>query len=337
MFDDHKLHVAVPYINPLRSRNRERLMLEFIARMEREPDVVLYVGEIAFGDRDFRVTNPCNPRHFRFRTNSELWHKERLINLIIQRFALDWRYGAYWDGDFSMSRFDWARETIHQLQHFPWVQPFSSMVDTNDLHHSFKPWPSFAYRYHRDHFEMPGGYALPFQKPRGECYMPHHRHHHKGSRWAGATGGGWAFTRETFEDCQGLLDTCVLGSADWHMSWALVTPGDEMHPDILNCGNGYVRSIVEWQQRAWKAVQGRIGYVDNLALHYWHGPRSKRGYEWRWQILRDHDYNPTTDLVVDSQGLHKFAGNKPRLELEFGRYMRSRNEDLPYIADQPLI
>lgn len=333
-FADHKLHIAVPYVNPLRSRNRERLMLDFVSRMEKDPQVVLYVGEIAFGDRDFLVTRPDNPRHFRFRTNAELWHKERLINLLTQRFDLGWKYGGYWDGDFSMSRLDWATETIHQLQHFPWVQPFSSLVDTNDVHHLFKPWPSFAYRYHRDDFVMPSGYALPGQ-PAKEPYMPSKPM--KGSRWAGATGGGWCYTRESFEACQGLLETCVLGSGDWHMSWGLVAAGDDRHPDILHCGNGYVNNIVKWQKQAFSAVRGHIGYTDNLALHYWHGPRNKRGYDWRWKILRDFDFNPATDLKLDSQGLYMFAGNKPRMELSFKQYMRSRNEDLPHLPETPLV
>lgn len=342
-FSDKTLHVAIAYVNPLRSQNRERLAKEFVARMQRTPNVKAYVGEIAFGDRDFVLTEEGRPTHFRFRTSSELWHKERLLKLLINRFDLGWEYGCYWDADFTMSRHDWALETIHQLQHFPWVQPFSSLLDTTDLHRPMRPIAGFAFNYHRNSFKLPEGYVLPLQpgmRVRGaeyRCPQTVDGTPLRKSRWAGATGGGWAFRRQSYEDCGGLLDTCCLGSADWHMTFGLAGAGDLCHPDLLHCGKNYAQAILNWQRRAWASVRGRIGYVDNLALHGWHGPRSKRGYAWRWQILRDHDFDPKTDVVDDVQGLWKFAGNKPRMELAFGAYMRSRSEDLPHLDEAPLI
>src|SRR5260370_1321719 len=38
----------------------------------------------------------------------------------------------------------------------------------------------------------------------------------------GATGGAWAWRRHAFNTVGGMLDTCILGSGDWHMAFALI-------------------------------------------------------------------------------------------------------------------
>lgn len=332
-FNDKTLHVAVAYVNPLRSRNRESLMKEFMTRYENTPNLKLYIGEIAFGDRDFAVTDANNPLHFRFRTKANLWHKERLLNLIIQRFPADWEYGGYYDGDFQASRLDWPLEGLHTLQHAHWSQLFSSLQDVSNNHHPFRPMPGFAYNFVKNGYRSIPGYTLPFHKAtfRGEYRTALLAN---GKRaFAGATGGGWAFTRHGFEACGGLLDTCILGSADWHMSFGLIGQPDTGHPDLRYCGKGYVESIVRWQQRAGNAVQGHISYVANNATHFWHGKRSSRGYSWRWEILKEFDFNPLTDIHPDAQGLWQFSGNKPQMEHAFKMYCASRNEDEPYFGE----
>jgi hypothetical protein len=47
----------------------------------------------------------------------------------------------------------------------------------------------------------------------------------------------------------------------------------------------------------------------------------------RWQILRDNNFNPNTDVSYDWQGLPQLNGNKPKLRDDLRRYFRSRDED----------
>ncbi|MGH9325436.1 MAG: hypothetical protein ACRD2B_01905, partial [Terriglobia bacterium] len=101
------LHVASPYCNPFRWRTRRELFNDFRQHMESSKNIDLYVSEIAYGDRPYEVTNGGD---IQFRSSQELWHKENLINLTVQRFPADWRYGAYVDGDFHFTRNDWALE-----------------------------------------------------------------------------------------------------------------------------------------------------------------------------------------------------------------------------------
>ncbi len=126
--NEQTLHIAVPYSNPYRWNTRRNLMNDFRHHMKGTPNVVIHVGELAYGDRPFEVTGD-DPNDIQLRTESELFHKENILNLVISSFPNDWKYGAYVDADFTFTRHDWALETIHQLQHHAWVQPFSTYLD----------------------------------------------------------------------------------------------------------------------------------------------------------------------------------------------------------------
>lgn len=323
--EEQTLHVACVYFNPFRYRNRRMRFHEFYDYMSREPNVKLHVVEVAFGQRPFEVTTSSD---LQLRTDDEMWLKENALNLAIAQFPSDWRYGAWVDADFRFSRHDWALETIHQLQHYPWVQPFSGYAFLTDQHRPNSISPSFAYVY-ATHF--------------GSSTDQHRNHFgnnqdSSGSgRSSGVTGGAWAFTRRGFDSVGGLLDFCILGSSDWHMAFGLVGSFYSRHSETTGLVNTpYMTMIESWKERAFGAVKGNIGYVDNLGTHLWHGDMSNRGYSTRWKILNEFKYNPLTDLARNSQGLYRWAGNKPQLAIAVRRYFVSRNEDSTEVHTPPL-
>ncbi len=308
--EDATLHVACAYSNPLRWRTRRVLMNDFRQHMQASPNVVLHAGELAYGDRPFEVTGG-DPLDVQLRTSHELWHKENLLNLLIRRFPPDWEYGAVIDVDFHMTRRDWALEAIHQLQHFDFVQLFSSYADLSAEHRPYRITPSFAFQ----HVNQRNGIS---KCPPSGSY---------GSTGPGATGGAWAFRRSAFDTVGGLLDVCILGSADWHMAFGLVGKANTA-PEIKRCSAPYMEAVRHWQDRA-SLLKENIGFVENHAIHHFHGSKVFRAYGDRWKILRDHSYNPATDIVPDWQGVWQLAGNKPRLRDDIRKYFRARNEDDP--------
>lgn len=301
------LHLAVAYSNPLRWNSRQWLFNEFRRHMETLPNIRLYVVELAFGDRPFEVTNKDCPYDIQFRTRSEIWHKENLLNLAIWRFDRDWEYGGWVDGDIAFSKRNVGIETIHQLQHYDWVQMFSQVQDLGPNEEVLNTRPGYCYALERG-LDVIG-------KPINQY------------GWPGSPGFAWAFRRESFEACGGLLDTCILGSGDHHMAVGL-SGGDPTHYDTEYCGEAYKESIETWQARAYRAVKGNIGAVPGLITHSWHGPRPQRGYETRWKILRDFDYNPYKDIHRDDEGVYTLSDQKPGFRDAIRKYFRSRNEDL---------
>jgi len=101
--EEQTLHVAAAYSNPVRWTSRRVLMNDFRDHMRASANVALHVGELAYGDRPFEVTGG-DPNDVQLRTSHELWHKENILNLVVQRFPPGWRYGAVMDGDFHMTR-----------------------------------------------------------------------------------------------------------------------------------------------------------------------------------------------------------------------------------------
>lgn len=276
----------------------------------RASGVVLHTVELAFGDRAFEVTDGANPLHIQLRTRHEMWYKENLQNIAVRRLPLDCHYFAFIDADFHMTRPDWAYEALHLMQRYPAVQLFSSYSTLrSDFRHEIAM-PSFMRAWHDGKRPPPDG-----------------------AGWLGATGGAWAFTRQAYDTLGGLLDTEIVGSADWHMIFALVGIEDPyVRKNMVS--PGYCATLRQWAVRA-KLLNARIGCLNNHAVHYYHGPICQRGYDSRWRIITRHNFDPHTDLVLNSQGLWQFAGNKPEMENEIIAYMEGRGDDVAPASPVP--
>lgn len=295
------LYVVTSIFNPNRYQSRYRLYHGFEKHCE-DSGAILYTVEAALRDRHHEVTNYNNPQHIQLRTESELWFKENLQNVAVTKLPHDWEYVAFVDADFLFTRPDWVQETLHMLQHYDAVQMFSHMTYETYDHRSHGTLDGFAYT-HLNQMTIPKEYG------------------HKG-----AVGGAWAFRRSALEKLGGLLDCCILGSADWHMSFGLAMR-DDVHPDMnLSKAPGYVSSIKRWLETA-KLLRANIGYVDAHAIHHWHGHMKNRGYSWRSKILTDNNFDPLTDLKKDWQGVYQLSKNKPKLRDEIRAYFSQRNED----------
>jgi hypothetical protein len=334
--EDETLHVAACYSNPFRWRTRRELANDFRRHLNGMPNVRLYMGELAYGDRPFEVTDPSQRLgDVQFRTTCELFHKENILNQVIKRFPPGWKYGAVVDADFHFTRHDIALETIHQLQHYDWVQMFSNYADLSGEtygtgHQVIGTNYGFAYNYIQNGYKLPDGYENGGWKKAGfeDCDDYHYAMAMgRGLKGVGATGGAWAFKRAPFDMCGGLLDRCILGHGDWFQTFGLV--GEEA-PDMHIEGYtpDYRQYIHAWQQNAAK-LKKNIGYVDGFATHFFHGSKNRRAYASRDLILVKHKFAPTYDLKTDWQGIYQLTPDKPGLRDDIRRYFISRDENDP--------
>jgi hypothetical protein len=90
---------------------------------------------------------------------------------------------------------------------------------------------------------------------------------------------------------------------------------------------GYIDPLKQWQLRADRFIAGNIGFVAGSIEHNWHGAKDKRKYVDRWQVLIRHKFDPSADLKRNVHGVFELAGNKPQLQRDIDRYLRSRDED----------
>jgi hypothetical protein len=332
------LHVVAAYSNPFRWQTRRELALDFRKHMEAAPNVELHFIELAYGDRPFEVTDPAlHPNDVQFRSSAELFHKENLLNLGVQRLPPGWRYGAVIDADFHFTRYDWALEAIHQLQHHDWVQLFSiyqnldgEVVPGAGHRPVGQPSNGFAYGFHRSGGRIPEAWCAGMAEPYSGALASA-----KAVPWLGAPGGAWAFRRSAWDAVGGLMERCILGSGDWYAAFGLA--GYVLDHNVENrLGKksalyqpAYLKYVRDWQERARDAFHGNIGYVDCFAVHHFHGPLAKRGYAERDTILVDNAFDPFADVHPDWQGVLQLTPRKSRLRDDVRRYFLSRNEDLP--------
>lgn len=306
---DERLYVVTAIANPARYKSRYSLYRDFAKRVA-DAGAILVTVEAAFGDRPHEVTylngpgEGCTSRlDVQVRTNHEIWHKENLLNLGIQRLPADWKYVAWIDADVTFARPDWVSETIHQLQHYPVVQLFSEAIDLSPTHSPFQRHYGFCAQYAKAGFD-PNKYRSGYT-----FWHP---------------GFAWAATREAIDEMGGLIDWSPLGAADNHMATALIGRVDVS----INAetSDGFQRSLHRWQEKA-KALKGALGYVEGLLLHHWHGRKRDRRYVDRWKILTSTGFDPDHDLKRDSQGLWQLTDRLPHLRHLIRDYFRSRNED----------
>jgi len=331
--EDSVLHVAAAYSNPFRWRTRRELANDFRRHMAASPNVVLHVGELAYGDRPFEVTDPSSdPNDVQLRGRDILFQKENVLNLVIKTFPPDCRFGAVIDMDWHFTRHDWALEAIAQLSIYEWTQLFSSYADLSDNsldhgQHVVRTNPSFMYNYVKNNYSIPkgytnGGWKLP--KTRDDYYDSAMGGAPQG---VGATGGAWAFRRSAFDAVGGLMERCCLGHGDYFQSFSLVS---EDTPDMHVSGytKDYQDYLSAWQKNAAR-LKKNIGYVSGFCTHFWHGPKTRRSYSTRDLILVKHKFSPTYDLIPNSQGVLQLNPDKPALRDAIRQYFLSRSEDLP--------
>ena len=301
---DNTLHVVAVCSNPARYHSRYRLTREFMTRMGDTPNVKLYMVETAFGDRHHEVTVTGHDLHLQLRTHSEIWVKENQINLGV-RYLLprNWKYMAWVDADVDFRDPYWAQETIHQLQHFPVLQPFQQALDLDSLGGVMATHQSFGYLTQR---------GVRIQKHSGEPYQYGH------------TGYAWACTRSWWEHVGGLVDFAILGSGDHHMGWAIIGSVDStIHRGM---SPAFFRKLQEWQSKAVVASHREVGFVPGRIEHHFHGAKANRKYRERWKILVDHKFDPDKNLMHDEAGVLQLINN-PGLEKAIRQYNRERRED----------
>lgn len=315
---EQTLHLVAVYSNPFRWNTRRKLFNQFCRQIVCSPNVKLYVGELAYGERPFEVTEPGNACHVQMRTSEELWHKENLIDLVTSIIPTEAKYLGYSDGDFTFTRYDWALEAIQLLQHHQFVQLFSSYAPLSSQHRPTRIGSSFAWNYlHRP--EVFGNATSP-----ADSNYP---------LSIGAPGGAWVYRRSAYDAVGGMIDHAILGSADMYMAKGLVGMFDAKKEREAGYHPQYVKMVSSWQERA-KVLTRNIGCVENHAIHHFHGSYKNRGYGARWTILKKWQYDPSEDVVYDSQGLLKLAGNKPGLRDDIRAYFLSRNEDSIELAGE---
>jgi hypothetical protein len=306
---DPILYVIGVCSNPARYRSRMRLAKTWIPAMAKTKNVKLMIVESSYGDRHHQLAEICKENgadYLPLQTDSEIWNKENMVNLGADKVFCKYPeayYIAWVDMDVFFNDSNWAVETVQQLQHFAVVQPWTDCCDMGPTGNVLQLFKSFGYQHQQ---------RVPKQMHPTQPYTYAH------------TGYAWACRKDFFMRVRGLLDWCILGSADHHMAFAMIGEGKntvhgKMHPNFF-------RLVEEWGNRAMKVTKGEVGFCNGMIEHAYHGSKKKRYYRERWQILIAHNFDPLNDVYHNDKDMIQLD-MKPALEHEIHMYNVSRDED----------
>ena len=291
---DNTLHVITVISNICEFKRRWFLMKEFIKRMNDTPNIQLYVVEIAYGNQDFHITDENNSKHLQLRCEHALWHKENMVNLGIKKLLPDnWKAVAWVDGDIEFDDPKWSLNCLKILNHFDFVQLFTTCMDLDNNEIPMNIWQSYGYKY---------AHGYPFQQLKGINY------------WH--SGYGWACKREIYEQMGGLFDKGILGSGDYILCQAIL----KKPAFISHKLSGFKNEIHNFIKKIYSDIDDidavsvfgdvsnvsnniKVGYVPTNIKHYFHGSKINRKYIERNEILIKHNFDPAIHLKYDENGV----------------------------------
>jgi len=328
---DDYLYVVTMISNPVRFQRRLELFNNFCKYMRSNPRVKLYAAELQFGDRVYETD-----AQLKLRTRCEMWHKENVLNLLIERLPETAKYIAWIDADVEFKNPNWAEETIHELQHYDIVQLFSQAIDLGPKYNELiNVHTGFMYEYFKHGKTLPP--VKTFQKKKKTGMMDYYGNVSSdttvvvGGRYVGHPGYAFAIRKSALKNLGGLFDVSIIGSGDHIMCMAWV--GEVERAIHHKASENFKMKAKIYQDRAETYIQRKIGYVPGILFHYWHGPKANRKYTDRWSILVDNHYEPDEDIKRDHQGLYLIDINKAnrkaniKLRDDLMTYFRIRNED----------
>ena len=299
---DDTLHIITVISNVCEFKRRTQLMHEFIARLSKVDNIVLYVVELAYGNQEYSVTNKENPHHLQLRTKHALWHKENMINVGIKKLLpVDWKAVAWIDGDVEFENPNWVNDTLKVLTKCDTVQMFTTCFDLDENNIPMSVFQSFGYKY---------AHGVNYKNNTGINY------------WH--TGYAWAYTRSFYDKIEKIYEKCIIGSGDYIIGQAFLKNVTSMHGSLIGFSND-IQSFVS------KMDNVIIGYIPTNILHYFHGSKKNRRYIERNQIMISHHYDPNLHICYNDDGIIEPTKQMSQQFIDdILEYFKQRNEDEYY-------
>lgn len=203
-------------------------------------------------------------------TKNLLWHKEALLNSVINKLPARFKYIFWLDTDIVFSNPRWMVQGVEELKRNRIIQPFEYCVHLNRDEKK----PSFdmdQYRRYSDlpekrHHRMWRSFCSNYT--RGISGHTHYDVH-------GHVGLAWGARRSSLERI-GLYDKALIGGADHIMAHAAA--GQIPHQCITKSFTENIKEVEWWSKKFYDVMQGSIGFVHGDVYHIWHGDLEKREY-----------------------------------------------------------
>jgi hypothetical protein len=236
---------------------------------------------------------PNNEFITRIYSDTLLWHKETLLNKIINDLPKQFKYVFWVDMDVIFENDNWLVEGVKQLQDNNIIQPFSYCFHLN----KGETYPKTTYMNYLATLSQPNvlynkcwrsfcsNYKIGYTKS-----TDYNKHGH--------VGFAWGARRELLNSVQ-LYERALVGGADHIIAHAAA--GEINHECITKSFNEDLQAVNEWSKKFDYFCKRKIGYVQGNLFHLWHGDIEKRDY-----FNRVKKFTPLSKTIVqkDNNGLY---------------------------------
>jgi hypothetical protein len=303
-----RLWAITAYFNPGGYKRRLKNYLAF----RRHLAVPLVTVELSF-DGTFQLGPGDADILVQLHGGDIMWQKERLLNIALRNVPSTCHKIAWLDCDVLFETDDWALRASHALDEVAIVHLFHERHDLlpdADPDRSSRNTEATAFS---SIYKAATGQAVPDEFRRSGAV----------GALRSTTGLAWAGRREALER-HGFYDACILGCGDKAIVCGALgkledgTLSSRMNPRRAEHYLAWARTFAE-------TVRGSVGYVPGRIFHLWHGDLRDRQYTERFAWLEQFD--PFTDIVLDTNGCWRWRSDKPDLHAGIRHYFESRHED----------
>ena len=302
---EDKLNIIIVVSNPCLYKRRYILAKQFINKIEtEESNVNLFIVELIYKNQQYELTSSNNPNHLQLETDIPLWHKENMINLGVKHLLPnDWKAFAWIDADIEFENINWVSDALKMLNgHYDIIQLFSYALDL-------------------DHNNNIMGFFNSFSRQ-----LTNHAEYNLAGLNNWHPGFAWACTRVAYEKMGGLLDINILGAGDSFIAYSIIQNINNFINNInTNLSNDIKYIVTNYEN---KCNNIRLGYIDGVIRHNYHGSKANRQYTNRWFILSKHNFLPSIHIKYDKNGVIVPTELCPQgLIDDIFKYFSERNED----------
>ena len=240
--------------------------------------------ELTFGDKHSEINDAIHVK-----TDSYLFHKERLCRLLEQKIPTRYTKLCFLDADVLFNNPDWYNETSRLLEKYEVVQPFSSAS-----------WLDLTYKN-----SIQERLSVIFMDKSARFNSNYH------------PGFAWAFQRVWYNRI-GFYDLGISGGGDTMsvVGWLRV----DFPAGYLK--KAYVSSFEEFKDKL--VTLPKMAATTGTLFHLWHGNRSDRKYMARHECMRDVD-DVKKILAINDQGVLELTDRKVNAEMK--KYFDERHDD----------
>jgi hypothetical protein len=285
--------VCLCFFSPAGFQNPKKNFL-YIEKMLKNASIPYFTAECVIGNQRPLLQTPT----IRTYSNSCMFYKEQLYNKLVPLVPDQYTKLIFIDGDilFSDSR---------------WVDSISNVLNTHDVVQPFQfgKWFRSGNRIIiQEFYSTTYGLKHKTVQPHLSIKPPYH------------PGFTFAMTRSFYNKIEGFFDKCIFGGGD-AMFINLFDKGIQFHTRMKMVDSEYIK----WLRNA-NSIPCMFTYLPCTVYHLYHGTIANRGYETRYNYLKQFDTHLFDNLFFTNES-GMYETNHPILNSIMKDYFLSRNED----------